>query len=100
MTLIRLFFSSEDLTIWAFNNTASEAWLQDYIGQTGITYPFAFDASGTLFNDYQVGLHFGNIPPAYLIIDQNGTVRYRLDNQYNRFQDMKDSISALLDNEE
>jgi peroxiredoxin len=78
------------------NNSSSVSWLQDYVKQSGISYPFIFDSDSSLFSAYQVGFGFGNLPPTYIIIDQQGIVQYRIDNQYNRFQEMKDKIDELL----
>lgn len=63
----------------------------------GITYPFVFDEESSLFDSYQVGPQFGNTPPTYVIIDQQGIVQYRTDDRFNRYDEMKDKIEELLE---
>ncbi len=84
------------MTVIGLNNTSSVAWLKNYRGQTAISYPFVFDQKGDLFGLYQVGGSFGNLPPTYIIVDKAGIVKYRIDKEYNRFQDMKSVIEGLL----
>ena len=89
--LIWLQYSQDDLAVIAINNTSSVQWLQVYAGQRGITYPFIYDTSSSLFNTYQV-----NTPPTYIIIDREGIVQYRIDDQFNKYFEMKDKIEELL----
>jgi peroxiredoxin len=90
-------YSSDDLAVIAINADASIAWLQNFIGEKGLTYPFIFDDGGAIFDLYQVGSVFGNAPPTYIIIDQDGVVQYRTDNEYDTFDDMVDTIDTLLE---
>jgi len=62
----------------------------------GITYPFIFDEESDIFNTYQVGSQFGNTPPTFIIIDKEGIIRYRTDNEYDTIWDMKSKIEELL----
>lgn len=80
----------------AVNYSSSVTWLKNYRGEKGISYSFVFDPQTDLFRLYQVGSSYGNYPPTYIIIDTAGVVRYRADNQYNRFQEMKTKIEGLL----
>jgi len=84
------------VTVIGVNNTSSIAWLKNYRGQTAIAYPFVFDQKGDLFGLYQVGGSYGNLPPTYIIIDKSGIVKYRVDKEFNRFQEMKAVIDGLL----
>lgn len=93
---IRVSFPPEQLTLLAINNTSSVSWLKIYRGQYGISYPFVYDQKSELFKLYQVGGSFGNNPPTYVIIDKAGVTRYRLDKEYNRFEEMKAVIDTLL----
>ena len=95
--LIWAAFSAEDLAIIALNTDASIAWLLNYVGEKGLTYPFVFDDGGSIFDLYQVGSLFGNSPPTYIIIDQDGVVQYRTDNEYQTFDAMHDMIETLLE---
>ena len=89
-------FSPDDLAIIAFNADASISWLQNFVASRGLTYPFVFDEGGPVFNLYQIGSFFGNIPPTYIIIDQDGVVRYRTDNEYDTFDAMHEKIETLI----
>ena len=89
-------FSSDHLAIIAINNTADKPWLLNYVAQMGLLYPFIFDQQSELFDLYQVNATIGNAPPSYFIIDQEGIVRYRIDNTYEQFEAMKGIISDLL----
>jgi peroxiredoxin len=89
-------FSPNQVSVVGVNYSSSVAWLKNYRGQKGISYPFVFDPQTDLFRLYQVGSPYGNIPPTYIIIDTAGVVKYRTDNQYNRFQEMKTTIEGLL----
>lgn len=89
-------FSRDSLSVLAVNNTSSVTWLDNYRRQRGISYSFTFDTNSALFNLYQVGASYGNYPPTYIIIDQNGIVRYRIDKEYNHFDEMKKTIQDLL----
>lgn len=89
--------SSEDLAIIALNSDAPAiTWLQNYVAEKGLTYPFVYD-DGSIFNLYQVGNTFQNIPPTYIIIDQNGVVHYRTDGDYNTIGIINDTIGFLLE---
>ena len=80
----------------AVNNTSSATWLRNYRGQTGISYPFIYDQKSDLNRLYEVGGSFGNNPPSYFIVDKAGIVRYRVDQKYNRFVEIKAVIDTLL----
>lgn len=80
----------------ALNSTSSESWLNAYRGQTGIQYPFLYDAGGTIHQLYQVGSQFGNIPPTYLVIDRQGIVRSRTDDMLNQTPSIIALIRTLL----
>ena len=82
----------------AVNNTASVVWLKNYRVQYGISYPFVYDQKSEIFNIYQVGGSYGNDPPTYVIIDKAGVVRFRLDKQYNRFDELRSIIDSLVKN--
>lgn len=86
------------MTMLAVNNTSSVTWLKNYRGQYGISYPFVYDEKSELFNLYQVGGLYGNNPPTYVIIDKAGVVRFRSDNQFNRFEEIKGIIEGFLKN--
>lgn len=61
---------------------------QGFIREFGITYPSAFDPSGSLADDYSfIGL------PATYVIDRDGTIRYR----FQGFLDGKTLRSSLDD---
>lgn len=94
--IIRVSYPPEQLTLLAINNTSSVSWLKNYRGQYGISYPFVYDQKSELFNLYQVGGSSGNNPPTYVIIDRAGITRYRIDREYNRFNEMKVIIDTLL----
>ena len=90
-------YSENDLAIIAFNSDApSISWLQNYVAGKGLTYPFVYD-DGSIFDLYQVGSAFQNIPPSYIIIDQNGVVRYRTDDELFTIGDINDMIGFLLE---
>lgn len=93
---LRVEFSEEDVAIIGINNTGSVNWLRAYTGQKAISYPFIFDGSGELFNLFEVGPAYGNIPPSYLIIDRNGIIQYRIDDTFYRTDEMKEKIEELL----
>ncbi len=82
----------------ALNWTSSESWLNNYRGQTGITYPMIFDGSGQIRQMYQVGSPYGNIPPTYVIIDPKGIVRYRVDDSFNRTTEIIAAVRTVLSN--
>ena len=84
------------MTVIGVNNTSSVSWLKNYRGQAGISYPFVFDQQSDFFRLYQVGGSYGNVPPSYIIIDKSGIVKYRVDREYNRVQEMKTVIEGLL----
>lgn len=96
MRSIRIEISDADLEILAICNTVDDTWLNDYKAQAGIFYPFIYDAESRIFNDYQVGGTYGNYPPTYLIVDQNGVVQYRIDSIFDRIDEMKTTIMSLL----
>ena len=79
----------------AINFTTTITWLKNYVAERGLSYPFILD-DGCIKTLYQVGASYGNIPPTYLIIDQQGTVRYRTDDMLNQFDNMKTKIQELL----
>ena len=93
--LVNVAFTPDQLTIIAVNNTSSVTWLRNYRAQTGISYLFVYDQTSNLNRLYEVGSTFGNNPPSYLIIDKGGIVRYRVDQKYNRFDEMKAMIEGL-----
>ena len=87
----------ESIAILAVNNTSSVTWLLNYSNQRGIGYPFIYDEYSSLFNSYQVGPSFGNTPPTYVIIDQQGVVQYRIDDRFNQYFEIKSKIEELLE---
>jgi peroxiredoxin len=89
-------FPSDILSIVGICNTATVTWLLNYRPQKGITYPMIQDASSVLFTKYRVGGIFGRKPPTYVIIDRAGVVRYRIDDQFNKFDEMIATIRTLL----
>ena len=89
-------FSRDSLIIAAVNNTSSVSWLNNYRGQTGITYPLIYDSTSQIFRAYQVGSQFGNVPPTYVIIDTKGIVQYRTDDKFNRTAEITEKVRALL----
>jgi len=89
-------YPPDALRVIAVNNTASAQWLKDYATSRSITYPFVYDEGDALFESYQVGENYGNTPPTYLIIDKKGNVRYRTDNLYNQFDEMKILVGELI----
>ncbi|MFH0991591.1 MAG: redoxin domain-containing protein [bacterium] len=91
-------FSPEQLTILGVNTTSSTEWLLNYRTQSGITFPFAYDQKSELFTKYKIGGTYGYYPPTYIIIDQNGIVRYRIDNTFKRAVEMATCIKGLLTN--
>ena len=88
--------SPDSVAIIAFEDKSSIAWLENYVSSRGITYPFVYDPDATVFDLYQVGNAYGNIHPSYIIIDQEGVVRFRIDTEFDRFADMKNKIEELL----
>jgi hypothetical protein len=78
-------FAQKDTSKFALlasENSSSTSWLRTYRSSKGITYPMAFDSTGSAFGAFQVGASFGNAPPTYLLIDKSGIVRYRSDGVY------------------
>ncbi|MBM3302819.1 MAG: hypothetical protein FJY85_23085, partial [Deltaproteobacteria bacterium] len=61
-----------------------------------ISFPLIYDDKSTMFSLYQVGSSFGNIPPTYVIIDTSGLVRYRIDDKFDRIEEMSNKIRELL----
>lgn len=94
--LIWLSYSHDDISVIAIENLSSIEWLRNYVEGRGITYPFIFDEESDIFNTYQVGSQFGNTPPTFIIIDKEGIIRYRTDNEYDTIWDMKSKIEELL----
>jgi peroxiredoxin len=88
--------SEEDVAIIGINNTSSANWLQVYAGQRAISYPFIFDGASDLFNLFEVGAAYRNVPPTYIIIDQNGIIQYRIDDTFYKIDEMKEKIEELL----
>lgn len=89
-------FSHDSVAVLGINKSASVAWLKSYSGQRGISYPFIYDTDGSLFNLYEVGASFGNIPPTFVIIDTKGIVRYRIDDTFNKAPEMAAKVRELL----
>jgi len=89
-------FPPEKLAAIGVNNTASRSWLMTYRGQKGISFPFVLDDKSQLFNLYQVGASYGNIPPTYIIVDTTGIVRYRINDTFDKVEEMKGKIRELL----
>ena len=77
-------------------NTTTAAWLLNYRAQKGIAFPMIDDEGSGLFVLYRVGSIYGKLPPTYLIIDQGGVVRYRIDDQFGKFDEMIATIQSLL----
>lgn len=94
--LIRTQVSNDSLKILAVNVTSSSVWLQNYANQRGITCSMVYDNQGVLTKDYEVGAAYGNTPPTFIIIDPQGIIRYRIDNQFNKAQEMLNTIRLLL----
>jgi peroxiredoxin len=86
----------DSLTIVAINASSSKAWLKNYAGERGISYPLVFDAQGKMYKDYEVGAAYGNTPPTFIIIDPQGVIRYRIDDQFGRALEMKEEIKRWL----
>ncbi|OVE78591.1 hypothetical protein BVY01_05015 [bacterium I07] len=95
-TVLRDYFQPDQVTIAAINNSASVSWLKFNSGRLGLDYQFIFDEGGLIHDQYEVFRTPFNDPPAYFIIDQRGFVRYRLEGEYDRFEDMKNVIESLL----
>jgi len=93
---LRPAISPDSLVIAAVNNTSSVAWLNNYRGQTAITYPLIYDDSSTIFKAYQVGAEYGNAPPTYVIIDPNGIIQYRTDDKFNRTAEIIEKVRTVL----
>jgi len=55
-----------------------------------------YDADGSVHKLYEVGSSYGNIPPTYVIIDQQGVIRYRTDDTFNQTEAMGIFIRNLL----
>ena len=89
-------FSHDSLAVIGVNSSSSAGWLNTYSTQKAITFPFIYDQTGSLFNSYEVGATYGNIPPTFVIIDANGIVRYRIDAQYSRAAEMSAKVRELL----
>lgn len=94
--LIRAQIPKDSLTILAVNASSSSAWLQNYAGQMGIAYSLVYDVKGVLYKDYEVGTAYGNIPPTFIIIDRQGVIRYRIDDQFNRASEIRDTVRQWL----
>jgi peroxiredoxin len=94
--LIRAQIPKDSLTILAVNASSSSAELQNYAGQRGITYSLVYDGKGVLYKDYEVGAAYGNTPPTFIIIDRQAIIRYRIDDQFNKALEMKDTIRQWL----
>jgi len=90
--------SEDSLLVVGINKSSSVSWLKTYSSMYGISYPFIFNQNGNLFNSYQVGSAYGNIPPTYIIIDTKGIVKYRTDDKFNRTNEMYEEIKSLLVN--
>ena len=82
--------------IAAINNTSSVSWLNNYRGQTAITYPLIYDDSSQVFKAYQVGSQYGNAPPTYIIIEPNGIIQYRVDDKFHRTAEIIEKVRAVL----
>ena len=75
-----------------FNKDASAFDLQTYKTSLGIQNPYARDPDGSLFDSYEA-----LDPPTYLILDQDGIVRYRTDGEDNfNVNAMKQMVDELL----
>jgi len=94
--VIRVSFTANQLTVAGINQSSSASWLSNYASQRGISFPFVFDSQGKMHQDYQVGTSYGNAPPTFVIIDQQGVVRYRIDDKFNRADEMRELIQNLL----
>jgi len=94
--VIRVSFTASQLTIAGINQSSSASWLTNYASQRGISYPFVYDSQGKMHKDYQVGTSYGNAPPTFIIIDQQGVVRYRIDDKFNKAEEMRAFIQNLL----
>jgi peroxiredoxin len=96
--VIHASFASEQLTVAAINQTSSVSWLDDYAKFNGIFYPFVFDGQGKMHKDYEVGPGYTTDPPTYIIIDQQGIVRYRTDGKpaLNKAEEMRNFIQGLI----
>jgi len=85
-------YSRNDLEMVTFNNDASKFDLQTYKASMGIQNPYVQDTDGSIFSAYEVAL-----PPTYLILDQDGIVRYRTDEIPNFDVDaMKQKVEELI----
>lgn len=90
--------SKDSLLVVGINQSSSINWLKTYSNIYGISYPFIFDINGDLFDSYQVGVPYGNIPPSYIIIDTKGIIKYRIDDTFNKSKEMYEKIESLLAN--
>ncbi len=82
--------------IAAINQSSSVNWLSNYASSKAIGYPFVYDNGGAVHKDYQVGAVYGNTPPTFIIVDQWGTIRYRIDDQFNKAAEMATFIQGLI----
>jgi len=94
--LIRTQISYDSLTILAVNASSSATWLKNYASEKGISYSLVYDGKGVLYQAYEVGATYGNTPPTFIIIDRQGIIRYRIDDQFNRESEMRDTIRQWL----
>ena len=90
--IIRSQFTYDQLTVVGICYTASSAAeLQYIVAPIGDTFPFLFDQEIVIFNAYEV---YSTL--SYFIIDQEGNVQFRIDDEYNRIDEMKAKIEELL----
>jgi len=94
--LVWLSYPQEDIAVIAIENLSSVNWLRNYAQGRGITYPFIFDENNDIFDSFQIGSEFGNTPPTFIIIDREGIIQYRTDNEFDTIWDIKSKIEELL----
>lgn len=75
------------------NDTAA---LMNYKQQKGISFSM-FAHSEFTFEDYEVGWIYGNYPPTYFIINEDGIIDSRFDSLYGIAHQIKQRLESIIE---